>query len=102
MQINAAFSSSSLSVIVGENYLLVPVVERVNILVDINLVIYGANGFIFAALTLALASALALDSGVILRFGFFGIVVYIYVHIVVLRQSKAPYVKATEFCGLDC
>jgi hypothetical protein len=55
MQINAAFSSSSLSVIVGENYLLVPVVERVNILVDIDLVIFGADGFVFATLTLAVA-----------------------------------------------
>jgi hypothetical protein len=67
MQINAAFSSSSLSFIVGENYLLVPVVERVNILVDIDLVVNGADGFIFAALTLALTSALALDRSVLLR-----------------------------------
>jgi hypothetical protein len=67
MQINAAFSSSSLSYIVEENYLLIPVVERVNILVDIDLVMHGADGFIFAALTLTLASAFALDRGVLLR-----------------------------------
>jgi hypothetical protein len=82
--------------------LLVPVVERVNILVDIDLVIHGADGFIFATLTLSLTSALALDRGDLLWLVFFGIVVYIYVHIVVLRQSKTPDVKATEFCGLDC
>jgi hypothetical protein len=50
---------------------LVPVVEKVNILVDIDLVINGADGFVFAALTLALASALALDRGVLLRLSLF-------------------------------
>jgi hypothetical protein len=55
--------------------LLVPVVERVNILVDIDLVIHGADGFIFATLTLSLTSALALDRGDILWLGFFVFVI---------------------------
>jgi hypothetical protein len=78
MQIKAAFSSSSLSVIVGENYPLIPIVERVDIFVDINLVVDGADGFVFATLTLALASAFTFDCGVLLRRGYFGGIIFVH------------------------
>jgi hypothetical protein len=65
-------------------------------LVDIDLVIYGADGFVFAALTLALASALALDRGVLLRLSFFVFVIFVHCNQWIEGLSKLSKWQAIE------
>jgi hypothetical protein len=60
-------------------------------LVDIDLVVNGADGFVFAALTLALTSALALDRGDLLQLSFFVFVIFVHVSYLFLRRLHLEY-----------